>query len=70
MTNEFIKRLPDTIIHCSDGGFVEMCRTPQTSIYYIETGDPSSPGMSWEEWVAFARQIIAADEAARAGGAA
>lgn len=66
---EFIQRLPDTIIHCSDGGFVEMCRTTQTGVFAIETGDPyCDPRMSWESWVAFARKIIAADDAARAGG--
>ncbi len=69
MTNEFISRLPDYISHCSDGGFVEMCRTTQTGVFAIETGDPyCDPRMSWESWVAFARQIIAADEAARVGG--
>ncbi|KQQ72434.1 hypothetical protein ASF70_12960 [Rhizobium sp. Leaf321] len=73
---EFIKRLPDHIIHCSDGGFVEMCRAAETDLiphredfYCITTSDPyCDPRMSWQSWVAFAKQIIAADEAARVGG--
>ncbi len=68
---EFIARLPDSIEHCSDGGFVEMYKATADGLYCIETGDPyCDPRMSWESWVAFARRIIAADEAARAGGAA
>lgn len=46
---EFIKRLPASIIHCSNGGFVEMCRTTQTGVFAIDTGDPyCDPRMSWE----------------------
>ncbi|OCW56276.1 hypothetical protein [Hoeflea olei] len=66
---EFIKRLPKRISHKSDGGLVEMYRATADGLYYIETGDPCcEPTMSWESWVAFAREIIAADDAARAGG--
>lgn len=73
---EFINRLPDNIIHCDDGGFVEMCRATEIDLlphgedfYCIITSDPySDPRMSWESWVAFARKIIEADYAARVGG--
>ncbi|MBB3520985.1 hypothetical protein [Rhizobium sp. BK456] len=71
MTNEFVARLPSRIAHHVEQDVVEMYRATAAGLYYIETGDPCcSPEMSWDSWVAFARQIIAADEAARAGGAA
>ncbi|MEY9831094.1 hypothetical protein ABIA25_002909 [Sinorhizobium fredii] len=73
---EFIKRLPDEIAVITDGGSVEMCRATEIDLrpyredfYCITTSDPyCDPRMSWESWVAFAREIIAADEAARVGG--
>lgn len=73
---EFIKRLPDEISVITDGGSVEMCRATEIDLrpyredfYCITTSDPyCDPRMSWESWVAFAREIIAADEVARAGG--
>lgn len=75
---EFIKRLPDRITHCSGGDYVEMCRAEEMDLlpyaedfFCITTRDPyCDPRMSWESWVAFAREIIAADEAARVGGGA
>lgn len=72
----FIKRLPDKISVITDGGFVEMCRATEIDFrpyredfFRIVTSDPyCDPRMSWENWVAFAQEIIAADEAARVGG--
>lgn len=66
---EFIKRLPTRIAHSTEREGVEMCRATAAGLYYIETGDEHYDVlMSWKSWVAFAREIIAADEAARAGG--
>lgn len=73
---EFIKRLPDEISVITDGGSVEMCRATEIDLrpyredfYCITTSDPyCDPRMSWDSWVAFAKQILAADEAARVGG--
>lgn len=73
---EFIKRLPDEISVITDGGSVEMCRATEIDLrpyredfFCITTSDPyCDPRMSWEGWVEFAREILAADDAARVGG--
>ncbi len=71
MSDDFIARLPEEIGHSSDSGFVHMYKANSDGDYYIDSGDPCcDTTMSWESWVAFAREIIAADEAARAGGGA
>ncbi|MDX1216298.1 hypothetical protein GOL99_12210 [Sinorhizobium medicae] len=68
---EHISRLPDYISYRSDNGGVEMYRATRDGLYYIDSGDPCcDTTLPWDGWVAFAREIIAADEAARAGGAA
>ncbi|MDH2091474.1 hypothetical protein N5K21_22340 [Rhizobium pusense] len=65
---EFIKRLPARIAHRSGHEGVEMYQA-LNGTYFIDSGDPHcGPQMSWESWVAFARKIIAADDAARVGG--
>ncbi|MEE9983283.1 hypothetical protein [Agrobacterium pusense] len=70
---EFIARLPDEIRYWSDsrreGG--DLHRDPLTGpgLYYLDTGyEQYDVAMSWDSWVAFARKIIAAEEAARVGG--
>lgn len=66
---EFIKRLPSSIAHSSGDEGVDMYRDGLSGRFYIDSGDPyCDPTMPWESWVAFARKIIAADEAARVGG--
>lgn len=66
---EFIKRLPEEITYESGRELVEMHKGTADGLFYIDTGDEHYDVlMSWESWVAFARKIIAADEAARAGG--
>lgn len=67
---EFIKRLPDEISYRSGNDLVEFQKDRNGS-FCVWTGDEHyDVVMSWESWVAFAREIIAADKAARAGGGA
>ncbi len=69
MSDDFYARLPRTIRHCSGSDFVYMEKASYNGHYTIDTGDPCCDvRMSWDSWVAFAREIIAADDAARAGG--
>lgn len=66
---EFIKRLPEEIIYGSGRELVDLQKGTADGFFYIDTGDEHYDVlMSWESWVAFARKIIAADEAARVGG--
>ena len=66
-----LDRLPDWIEHESDrvnGPGMCIYKLAATGYFYVNTGDSYyDTEAPWDDWVAFARKIVAVDEAVRAG---